>query len=432
MFGYFRLKINYFNLEKKFWRSVIIFKFKFFSMLAVTIPFTLLLFIALFIIAIWLFHSFLVLFCLLKHFEILSLKKKNNSIANYSINQELSNINLVLPVRNDIEKGIIKKNKVLDTSSINEQHFTDIDNLFNEESDKIFSKLIKKIFNYTKGKSIKNYESHNDNGPNNKILRIIKNGVIENNCLISIMSFYRSNLLLKKPLNCVNALDILLSILIHFLLLASFSSDLSLMTVIIFTIPLILTFPMSFVLRQTKKIFFKFILNIYEQKVEKINKFELILYCLFNIIFLIFLIDLMLLSQKTFEPFFENVMIMLIPSILLDFLVMRNAILVIFFAFYSLWVKYLKKISYEQQFIDQFKEFEFNEQILEKILKILLGKEDIGVQSQNLSENLSKIYIEKKSNETINNLNIFMVNNISEFPQLNEEDEMYYFIFTFL
>ena len=370
-------------------------------------------------ISLWMIFSFLRFHSLFVHLEILSNKKKNNETnLNRTNIQDFSHQNSIFQEKNDIEKAIIKNNQIVDISTFPAHQILKINESFpNEEFFKL-ERIMKEFFISESNKidiSQDNYNDYIGISEGRLLCKLIKKRINTENCIISLYNTDSCNTSLKKPFIYLNVFNLLLDLLIRILILSAFSQEITKIVSILFTIPVISYLPLNLLKLISMKLLNKMISENNLQISFKIGYF-ILFYIQMNLFYiLMFLCFMISIINEAFS--LENVIIMLIPSILIDYLFMKNVLIIVFNVISCIYLKKFKSESYQEQLKKE--NSTHVEKCFNRVIKEFRINEDLSAPSQIISENLSKFYNERKINQTYNN-------SISVFPQIIEENPMYY------
>lgn len=299
------------------------------------------------------FGSFLFLFQFLEfqkfisNIKILDEKRRQiNILQNSNINIELSK------EQNDLEKAIIKNCKVFDMNNLDNNQ----NNLIFESHslDDITKVLCRKSLfyikenNYENEKNIIANENQNIISLTSNYQYLILEGMKRHNNLFAYYDILKNKSVLRKPLLIIVTINLFINVFIHIIVLASFSYDSNRQVEMMFVIPFICS--PFFILNELSKI--SFFRNFYSSYKEKNLTTDAFLYLLLNIFYCLLISCFITVIQidDWGSPYNNNSTIyMLIPSIVIDFLIIRN-FLVVFFVIIEYFIK---KIKFEKSLLTQ-------------------------------------------------------------------------------
>ena len=372
--------------------------------------FLLLFLTAIFFLSLYLIHRLLKFFTLFLHLDLLQNKPKNPDLT-ITNNQEFSQQNLFFQEKNDIEKAIFKNNQILDISSIPEPFAKPSKNPSIDEINKKIVKIMKEFFKENSNKLNSSNDALNIKKNGNKsesqvLWSLLKYKVRLNNCAFSLWDDYRSNSGLRKPLMWMNSFHFIMNLLVHIIFLAYFSDDLNKMVEIIGVIPLITFLPLIFINKISKKMLDY---RILEQNAHSFHDYFcfIVNFVIINLFFVLLIISAFFIDKYETS---DRVWMLIFPSILIDFIILKNILLFIFYSVYCFCLKWAFSQNFEQQIEKEIDEIEEIEKGFLKMIKEITGNEDVSGPSVIISENLSKV--------------LNFIQNASELPQIHERCQM--------
>lgn len=354
----------------------------------------------------------------LSFFEVWIHRKKRNNF-----NEEASNSNIAsFQEKNDIEKAIIKSNKVLDISSIPDIALSK-DNFQEYELNKI--ELETKYLYYYKYTQKSELNLSNlpivEISQNNSFFLLVKNHLREYNSLFSFLICCKKEQICKNSNLFINFIGIAISFCSHILFLSKDAYDLNQMWGWIFINSLVL----SIIISSLKKISTNVIMEVFAEKndenLQKILKKCLLIFLVqINFVLILCVMSLAAIVYTPNKQSTDNICIMIMPSFIVDFLFMRNFNILLFCVFHSLWIKYRNRNSIQKLMKETKLKYESNERLFISMIKEIFEEkhEDFSGPSQIISESCSKICFGKKTH------NIDFLPNVSELPPPIEEDQM--------
>lgn len=353
-------------------------------------------------------------------FEVWIHKRKRSNF-----NEEASNSNIAsFQEKNDIEKAMIKSNKVLDISSFPDIVLSKNNNNL-QEYDLNKMELETKYNDYFKKSqkcdlnlsNLANVEIEQNDG----FFLLMKNHLREYNSLFSFLICCKKQEIYKNSNLFINLMGIAISFCAHILFLSKDAFDLNQMWGWIFVNSLILSIIISLLKKISSNLIMEMFAEKNEEHMQKMSKKCLSMFLVqINFLLIICVISLAVIVYTPNKQSTDNICIMIIPSFIVDFLFMRNFNILLFCCFHSLWIKHRNHNSI-QNFIKEAKlKYETNERLFLKMIKEIFEEknEDFSGPSQIVSENCSKMCFGKK----IHNLDFLP--NVSELPQPIEEDQM--------
>jgi len=352
-------------------------------------------------------------------FEFLNLKRKFMRISS-GLQEEASNSNIAFHEKNDIEKAIIKSNKVLDISSIPDFQFPRTDNHTNDDLGKKIECKYEEYIKFAQKSDLKNSNNQcfDENSQPKNLLLFVTNAIREYNCFFSFVICYKEAKIYRKPFLWTHFFGFAVSFYVHILFLSKSSFELDQMVGWIFISSSILPLPLMIIKKISKK-------TILELSLDKIDskKLLLIFALQINLIFLLFFVTVMTILYSPNKISTDNICIMLAPCLFIDFLIMRNINLLIVSIFCAVWMKYFKSKSLQYCLKKERLEYEMKDRNFIALIKEIVGNgnEDFSAPSQIISDNCSKLCFGKKNNEIHN---FEFIPNISELPPKISEDQM--------
>lgn len=364
---------------------------------------------------------------LLINLKYLDDKRKNNGFQNNK-NNNISEIiqNTYIKDHNDIEKAILKNNKVFDISSFEPaSNFHIFESFSFEEIMKKIEENLKKYINDKEfsHKSNKLSENIQNRSSFNKMKWLLKQDIINCNNIFSLFNLSRQNVFItKKPILIILCFYFVMNILVHILALQYNSFDIKKQVEIMFFIPFC-CLPLIFL----KQCFENSLHYQLYYNFEISSKHHIYFWIQNNVFFLLYVFSLGIIQIDWDAPYSHgSTCFLLIPSLLIDFLFIRNALIVIFMLTFYL-IEIIKNGKNLSVIIE------------EKIKKMEIKQQnDINfetfidcLKNEAPSQIISKIEFKKKNDETDIFVNCnYANNNISlELPKIKllENEKMFSF-----